>query len=170
MAHQNRTDQHASGSRASVISGAPPGAGQPPPAPLGRRDITYSILQLPVSTLSTEVIENAAADYALDAGFSLTRFVGVLPLDPPVPASYQINTSTVAESAANSAIVMRWGRWAGGDITITDATGTLTQSLAQQSLHWIETGNQAAAPVMPVTSPTLMPLNSTAEPTSRPDT
>ena len=72
------------------------------------------------------MIENAAADYALDAGFSLTRFVGVLPLDPPVPASYQINTSTVAESAANSAIVMRWGRWAGGDITITDATGTLT--------------------------------------------
>ena len=60
-----------------------------------------------MSTLSTEVIENAAADYALDAGFSLTRFVGVLPLDPPVPASYQINTSTVAESAANSAIVTR---------------------------------------------------------------
>jgi hypothetical protein len=125
------------------------GAGQPPPPPLGRRDVTFSILQLPVSTLNAEVTENTAADYTLDAGFNLTRFLGILPLDPDVPASYQINTSAVAESAADSAIVMRWGRWAGGDITITDAAGTLTQSLAQQSLHWIESGNTSGPPVMP---------------------
>jgi hypothetical protein len=141
------------------------GAGQPPPPPLGRRDVTFSILQLPVSTLNTEVIENTAADYTLDAGFNLMRFLGLLPLDPSVPASYQINTSTVAESAANSAIVMRWGRWAGGDITITDAAGTLTQSLAQQSLHWIETGDQAAAPVMPVSGTAVYTLIGSTSPT-----
>ena len=125
------------------------GTGQPPPSPLGRRDVAFSILELPVSTLTVRVTENAAADYTLDAGFNLTRFGGILPRDPDTPASYQINTSTVAESAANSAIVMRWGRWAGGDITITDAIGTLTQSLAQQSLHWIESGNTSGPPVMP---------------------
>jgi hypothetical protein len=141
------------------------GAGQPPPAPLGRRDVAYAILQLPVGALNTEVIENTAADYTLDAGFNLTRFLGVLPFDPPTAASYQINTSTVAESAANSAIVMRWGRWSGGDITITDAAGTLTQSLAQQSLHWVETGDQAAAPVIPVSGTAVYTLIGSTSPT-----
>jgi hypothetical protein len=60
---------------------------------------------------------------------------------------------------------MRWGRWAGGDITITDAAGTLTQSLAQQSLHWIETGDQAAAPVMPVSGTAVYTLIGSTSPT-----
>ena len=141
------------------------GAGQPPAPPLGRRDVAFSILQLPVGGLTARVVVNAAADYTLDAGFNLTRFGGILPLDPDAPASYQINTSAVAESAANSAIVMRWGRWAGGDITITDAAGTLTQSLAQQSLHWIETGNTTGPPVMPTSGTATYTLVGATSPT-----
>ncbi len=141
------------------------GAGQPPAPPLGRREVAFSILQLPVAALTSRVIVNAAADYTLDTGFNLTRFGGVLPLDPDVPASYQIGTSTVLESAADAAIVMRWGRWAGGDINITDATGTITQSLAQQSLHWIETGNTNAAPIMPTTGTATYTLVGATSPT-----
>ncbi len=141
------------------------GASQPPPPLLGRREIGFSILQLPVGALTTRAIVDTAADYTLDAGFNLTRFGGVLPLDPDVPASYQIGTSTVAESAANSAIVMRWGRWAGGDITITDGTMTITQSLAQQSLHWIESGNTAGPPVMPTTGTATYTLVGATSPT-----
>ena len=141
------------------------GAGQPPGPPLGRREVGFSILQLPVAALTTRVLVNTAADYTLDAGFNLTRFGGVLPLDPDVPATYQINSSAVAESAANPAIVMRWGRWAGGDITITDAAGTLTQSLAQQSLHWIESGNTAGPPVMPTSGTATYTLVGATSPT-----
>ncbi len=149
----------------SGIAALAQGAGQPPTQPLGRREVAFSILQLPVAVLTSRVVVNAAADYSLDAGFNLTRFGGVLPLDPDVPASYQIGTSTVAESAADAAIVMRWGRWAGGDINITDATGTITQSLAQQSLHWIETGNTNAPPVMPTTGTATYTLVGATSPT-----
>ncbi len=141
------------------------GAGQPPPPPLGRREIGFSILQLPVAALTTRVVVDAAADYTLDAGFNLTRFGGVLPLDPDAPASYQIGTSTVAESAANAAIVMRWGRWAGGDIDITDGATTFTQSLAQQSLHWIESGNTVGPPAMPTTGTATYALVGATSPT-----
>lgn len=142
------------------------GAGQPPPPPAPqRRDLTYAILQLPVGGQVIRALENAAADYALDPQFNLARFLGILPRDPDTQASYQIGTSTVAESNVDSLTLLRWGRWAGGDINIVEGATTLTQSLAQQSLHWIETGNAGAPPVMPTTGTATYTLIGSTSPT-----
>ncbi len=128
------------------------GAGQPvpPPAPQ-RRDVAFSILQLPLTPSTLAVVQNPGPLYALDAAFNLTSFTGIFVLDPPEPATFAIGTSTVAESNADAVTLLRWGRWSGGSINInTLVTGqTFTQDLAQQSLHWIETGNAQNAPVMP---------------------
>ncbi|MCI0436281.1 MAG: hypothetical protein L0271_21950, partial [Gemmatimonadetes bacterium] len=56
-------------------------------------------------------------------------------------------------------------RWADGDISITDGATTLTQSLAQQSLHWIESGNTLGPPVMPTTGTATYTLVGATSPT-----
>jgi FecR-like protein len=146
------------------------GAGQPvaPPA-LQNRDVAFAILQLPqVPTGTIGTLTNPpGAAYTVDASFNLTQLAGILPTDPVDVATYNIGTATLAEGGVDAVTVLRWGRWSGGDITVTGlATGqTFTQSLAQQSLHWIETGNLAAPPVMPTSGTATYILVGSTNPT-----
>jgi hypothetical protein len=103
----------------------------------------------------------------VDASFNLTQLAGILPTDPVDVATYNIGTATLAEGGVDAVTVLRWGRWSGGDITVTGLTTgqTFTQSLAQQSLHWIETGNLAAPPVMPTSGTATYILVGSTNPT-----
>jgi hypothetical protein len=128
------------------------GTGQPvgPPA-LQRRDIAFSVLNLSQGPPTQFALANPAGFYAVDAAFDLTRLTGVYVLDPPEAATYDIGTATVAESAADAVTMLRWGRWSGGNMAVTTLTSgqTFTESLAQQSLHWIESANAPNPPTLP---------------------
>ena len=68
----------------------------------------------------------------------------------PGAATYDIGTSANVETGFDSMTVLRWGRWAGGTASITLSDGTdVSQSLANQSLHWVS-GPASAPPVMPI--------------------
>ncbi len=150
-----------------VVSGAlvfQAGAGQPvnPPA-LQRRDTAFSLIGLQTLTVQ----ENTAAQYSLDANFNLSRFTARFPVDPPEPAFYAIGTSTLAESGVDAVTMMRWGRWSGGNAAITTqvTNQTFTQSLAQESLHWIESGNAQNPPTIPTTGTAVYTLVGGTAPT-----
>jgi hypothetical protein len=146
------------------------GTGQPvaPPA-LQNRDVAFAILQLPqVGGGTSGTLTNPpTVAYTVDTSFNLTQLAGILPTDPIDVATYNIGTATLAEGGVNAATVLRWGRWSGGDITVTGLVSgqTFTQSLAQQSLHWIETGNLAAPPVMPTSGTATYTLVGATSPT-----
>lgn len=158
-------------SQLGVVSGVAAfqqGAGQPlGPPPLQRRDIAFSALQLPQSPPTSFTIGTPAGFYALDANFDLTRFTGILVLGPPEAATYDIGTATVAESAADAVTMLRWGRWSGGNIGITTLTTgqTFTQDLAQQSLHWIQTGNAPNPPTLPTSGTAIYSFVGATSPT-----
>lgn len=146
------------------------GAGQPvaPPA-LQNRDVAFAILQLPQiggGTIGTLTNPPTAA-YTVDTSFNLTQLAGILRTDPIDVATYNIGTSALVEGGVDAVTVLRWGRWSGGDITVTGLVSgqTFTQSLAQQSLHWIETGNLAAPPVMPTSGTATYTLVGATSPT-----
>ena len=96
------------------------------------------------------VQRTAPADYALDAAFGLTSLPGLTNTGTPEAARYDIGTSAIAESDVSPLVMLRWGRWAGGDVNVTGlTTQTYTVNLGQRSLHWIEGADSAAPPVMP---------------------
>jgi hypothetical protein len=116
-----------------------------------RRDISFAIPQILQPGDFAAVESNAPANY--DTAFSgdLTRFAQDLARGSGALAGIDIGTATVAESGALAGTTLRWGRWSGGAITISLIDQTFTESLAQSSLHWIDSGNAATPPQMPVT-------------------
>jgi hypothetical protein len=76
---------------------------------------------------------------------------GLTNVDPKVPARYDIGTNTLVEAGVSPLVMLRWGRWASGNVDVTDiATGaTYAVNLKTSSLHWIESADSAAPPVMP---------------------
>ncbi|MEL7184863.1 MAG: FecR domain-containing protein [Pseudomonadota bacterium] len=123
------------------------------PPPQGPRSISYSTGPLGAVTLVwSSTTDNAADELFVDAGNNVTGFQGSYPgRTLPSSATYDIGTSTNVETGFDSMTVLRWGRWSGGTASITLVDGTdVSQSLANQSLHWIS-GGAGAAPVMPVT-------------------
>jgi hypothetical protein len=144
------------------------GAGQPVPPPVRQnRDVAFGILQLPQAASTIGTLTNPAAAYAVDANFDLTQFAGILPTDPVDVGTYNIGSATLVEGGVDALTVLRWGRWSGGNVSVTGLVSgqTFTVSLAQQSLHWIETGDQAAPPVMPVSGTAVYTLIGNTNPT-----
>jgi hypothetical protein len=107
--------------------------------------------------------------YAVDANFNLTKLLAQDNSDPQQPATFDIGTSAVAESDADPLIMLRWGRWSGGDaIRTTLANGSvLAFDLTQQSLHWVEGADSATPPVIPTTGTVNYQLAGWTTPTDR---
>jgi hypothetical protein len=134
---------------------------------LGIRDIAMALPGLGFDP--TRVRATDPALYSVDNNFNLTRFQGEVDGDPPQPATFDISTSTVAESAADPLLMMRWGRWSGGAAQTTNqATGeVLAVDLSQASLHWVESADRATAPVLPTTGTINYQLAAWTTPTDR---
>jgi hypothetical protein len=118
-----------------------------PPA-LRERDVAY----ISPDANQPAVHRQAANDYSLDANFNLTGFAGRVSAVPAEPARYTIGTTAVAESGAAPAALLRWGRWAGGEIDVLNlaSDAPYTIDATQRSLHWVESADSVAAPVMPM--------------------
>jgi hypothetical protein len=142
------------------------GTGNPlPPPPLAVRDISFS--SLAGDARGNLVAATPAQYYATDVDFNLTRFQGTIDTDPSDDATVDIGTSTTAEFGLDPVTMMRWGRWAGGDITVTGINNgqSAVESLAQSSIHWIQGANGATPPVLPTTGTAVYTLLGFTQPT-----
>lgn len=128
-----------------------PGGLQPQAAE--RRDLGWSAADLPNFTGGFSNVEDLPADsYVLDGNGNLTGFIGELPTgSAPLTATYDLGTATIVDTGASAAAGVRWGRWSGGDMAVNVNGTPANVSLAQQSLHWILSGNADVAPVLPIT-------------------
>jgi hypothetical protein len=146
-------DQQGNRAPVSGVVGFATGSGVPLGPPAERRDVSFSIGILGQEFAFTDVAVNAPQEYAQDAQLDLTLFAAGFPTgSAPLPASYAIGSSTVAESGADSLTLLRWGRWSGGTAEVTpDGQPSPTPiELVNRSLHWIVSGNAPNAPVLPV--------------------
>ncbi|MEJ1961143.1 MAG: hypothetical protein WDO56_06195 [Gammaproteobacteria bacterium] len=125
-----------------------PGATVPLPTALSR-DI--AIASPDFASGGNHVQRALPAEYELDTDFGLTSAPGVTNATPAEAARYSLGSSTNAESNVSPLVMLRWGRWSGGNATVTSlVTGTDSAlDLRQRSLHWIESADSAAPPVMP---------------------
>ena len=129
-------------------------------------DMAFSIPQLGTSTSVVEVGTNRGATFATDAAGALTALTGTLPsaAGGPQPASLALGTSANTDVGSDAGTGLRWGRWAGGTLQFTTGGVPGTESLAQQSLHWIYM-DTANTPVMPVTGAATYTLIGGTQPT-----
>ncbi|HVY80922.1 MAG TPA: hypothetical protein VG994_08085, partial [Steroidobacteraceae bacterium] len=135
------------------------------PQAFGARDIAYLV---PLAVYDTaQVVRAPETSYAVDESFSLTQV-------PVRDSSGELKglskgSSLLAESAASGVVMMRWGRWAGGDIVDTSIPPGTSSPLAlgQSSLHWIESADMTSAPVMPTTGSASYQLIGATTPTDR---
>ena len=145
-----------------------PGSVRPnQPQTAERRDQAWSVANLalaPAGVASGEVLLPGA--YTVDAVGNLVGFDGVYPTGSiPLTVAYAIGTATGLESAGNPVALLRWGRWSGGDMSVAVNGTPGATSLAQQSLHWILSGNAAVAPVLPITGSVTYTLVGATSPT-----
>jgi hypothetical protein len=120
------------------------------PPPVRERDIAYVAPDFAAN--ETFVHRETPPEYFIDRDFNLTSFVGRASASASDAARYTLGTSVVAESGVAPAALLRWGRWAGGEIAALNLTNNTGYpiNVQQRSLHWIESADSAAAPVMPV--------------------
>ncbi|HEU4624216.1 MAG TPA: hypothetical protein VFS52_05600 [Steroidobacteraceae bacterium] len=129
------------------------------------RDIAYLV---PLAGYDTaQVVRAPETSYAVNETFSLTQV-------PVRDSSGELvglsnGSSRLAESAASGVVMMRWGRWADGDVVDTSIPPGTSASLAlgQSSLHWIESADLKSAPVMPTTGSASYQLIGATTPTDR---
>lgn len=117
-----------------------------------RRDLAWSVAALTNAPAGYANVEDVAADgYALGGNGNLVRFLGDFPTGTvgTLSATYDLGTAAVVNAAGSPVAVLRWGRWAGGDMGVNVNGTPSATSLTQQSLHWILSGNADAAPVLP---------------------
>lgn len=137
------------------------------PPPLQPRDIAWVV---PAPNFGGTLVRTmAGTDYALDSAFSLAKFLGLDDSDPGQPTNFDLGTSSVAETSSDSLIMMRWGRWSGGNATLTVvANGNVSQlDLTQRSLHWVESADSPTPPVIPTTGTITYLLAGATAPTDR---
>lgn len=123
------------------------GGGVPQPRGI---DLSYAVPAVGLSGNVREVVTNNTGAFATSASGALTSFNGTL-IDAqglPAPAFFTIGTATNVNVGSDAGTGLRWGRWSGGALAVSVPGATSTQSLAQQSLHWIY-GDSASAPAMP---------------------
>jgi hypothetical protein len=134
------------------------GSGQPPPAPVGRRLIAYSIgnatdLGGPTNDSEIDIVPQVATNAVGD----VTGFVATYDTESfgDLIGTFAIGASANANTGSNAALGLRWGRWTGGSSNVTTPmNGTFTDNLSAQSLHWIVGAPYGTAPALP-TSGTL---------------
>ena len=158
----------AQGNSVDITSGQlPPRPPPPPPPPPPPRTIAISgdngaSIDLPI----VGVGENDATQFVLDANGDLER------TETPFPGRmgtatviYEINSSTNTDTGSDAMTFMRWGRWSGGSMTVTQVGGPVeTVDLAQQSLHWIQSAG-GPPPSMPITGVATYSLIGNTSPT-----
>ena len=142
-----------------------PDAPLTPPA-LQQRDIAATV---PAPGPSAVVFTTAPTDYAVDTEFNLTKLLGLDNSDPPAPTAYDIGTSSVVESGADALLMLRWGRWSGGMVNVTNLSSgqASTLDLSQSSLHWVESADAAKPPVIPTSGVASYQLAAWTTPTDR---
>ena len=123
------------------------------PQPQDPRSISFSTGPLGAAdSVWSSTTVNLPGEFQVDAFNNITGFLGSYPgRGAPGSAMYEVGSATLVETGFDSMTVLRWGRWANGtaSITLSDSTDA-SQSLANQSLHWISS-SAAAPPVMPIT-------------------
>lgn len=127
--------------------------GGPRPQSAERRDLGWSVASLPNFGGGFANGEDLPVPgYVLDGNGNLATFSGEFPTgSAPLSATYSLGTAASIDNGASAAAGVRWGRWAGGDMAVSVSGAPTTVSLAQQSLHWILSGNADVAPVLPIT-------------------
>ena len=116
------------------------------------RTIGYSTgmlgtLDLPLSG----VLDNDPSQYRLDGNFDLVAFDAPDAGRVGAPLiGFDIGTANNVESGFDSVTVLRWGRWAGGTVSVSTGGAVGQVDLANQSIHWIQ-GPAMAPPIMPIT-------------------
>ncbi len=150
---------NADGTPIDITPGTPPQQGS--------RSISYSTGPLGAfdATWSSSVFVGPG-EFQLDSGNNVDSFSGPFPeRQIPGVATYEIGTASLLDTGFDPMTVLRWGRWSGGTANITLSDGSVaTQSLANQSLHWIS-GPEGAPPVMPITGTANYTLIGSTSPT-----
>ena len=115
------------------------------------------------------VLTTSTKGYALDTNFDLVKLTGVADVQANQSGTFDLGTSTIAESGVAPLIMVRWGRWSGGNTTVTNSvTGQVsTLNLSESSLHWVMSADAANAPVMPVSGSANYALVGSTAPTDR---
>lgn len=87
----------------------------------------------------------------LDASGNLTSFPGLYASSTgPVLGFYDQGTSALVNQGFDPVSGLRWGRWTGGQASVTHAGGTDSIDLSQQSLHWIVSREHLQPAVLPI--------------------
>jgi hypothetical protein len=109
----------------------------------------------PNRTLAGEIIQtyattNRPAEVTSDAQGRVTAFTG-----PYLPfgthASYSIGGSTVVEQGVDLETGLVWGRWAGGNATVSGNGNTAQLFLQNASLHYVFANTQSGPVALPLT-------------------
>jgi hypothetical protein len=121
----------------------------------------------PVDTVWSSTSNNGPLEYQVDGNNNVVGFVGGYPTRTgPDMATYEIGSSANVDTGFDTATVLRWGRWSGGDATITLSDGTMTtQNLDNQSLHWISSPGWISPTAMPITGTASYTLIGNTSPT-----
>jgi len=137
------------------------------PPPTQERDIAYASPDFAAN--ETFVQRQTAAEYSIDRNFNLTSFAGQASATPTEAARYTIGSSALAESGVAPATLLRWGRWAGGEIDVMNLSTNTAYTIDAQnrSLHWIESADSAAPPTMPMFGTVSYTLAGGTSPTDR---
>jgi hypothetical protein len=145
------------------------GPGQPPPAPVARRLIAYSIgnaTDLAGPTLDSET--DTATQVSTSAAGDVTGFVATYDTENfgDLTGTFSIGTSGNVNTGTSAPLGLRWGRWTGGASNVTTPmNGVFTDSLAAQSLHWIVGAPYGTAPLVPTTGTLTTQLVGATNPT-----
>ena len=147
----------------SGVAAFVPGTGQAPIPPVVSRDVAYAVgtFDGPVSAALRQPTPLRRSP--LDANGDLTAFF--VPLARGATGSLQIGTATIANTGADAATGIRWGRWQAGvvDIVVPPVTGQ--SDISGEALHWLAGTGFGAAPALPQTGTAAYTLVGNTDPT-----
>lgn len=131
------------------------------------RDITA--VSPDFATGGTFVSRAGADTFNLDSEFQLTSMPGVTNTVSAEAARYTLGSGVRVDSDVSPLVMLRWGRWSGGSAMVTKLADNTTYSvdLSQQSIHWVESADSAAPPVIPQFGTATYALIGATSPTDR---
>jgi hypothetical protein len=129
-------------------------------------DLAFSIPQLGASTGVGGVRTNGGTEFATSGAGALTALAATVPSAQgvPVPVNLALGSAVNTDVGSDVGTQLRWGRWAGGALQATVGGQAGSESLTQQSLHWIY-ADAANTPVMPQTGSASYTLVGGTQPT-----
>lgn len=147
----------------SGVAAFVPGTGQAPIPPVVSRDVAYAVGTFDGSSFGGASATNTVVQIGLDANGDLTAFF--VPLARGATGSLQIGTATIANTGADAATGIRWGRWQAGvvDIVVPPVTGQ--SDISGEALHWLVDTGFGAAPALPQTGTAAYTVVGNTDPT-----